>query len=31
MNSGVVGVNTVERITHFNKAASEITGFPRKK
>jgi PAS domain S-box-containing protein len=28
MNSGVVGVNTVERITHFNKAASEITGFP---
>jgi PAS domain S-box-containing protein len=27
MNSGVVGVNTMERITHFNKAASAITGF----
>ena len=27
MNSGVVGVNTMERITHFNKAASEITGY----
>ncbi len=27
MNNGVIGVDIMERITHFNKAASEITGY----
>jgi PAS domain S-box-containing protein len=27
MNNGVIGVNMMERITHFNKAAADITGF----
>jgi PAS domain S-box-containing protein len=27
MNNGVIGVNMLQRITHFNKAAAEVTGF----
>jgi PAS domain S-box-containing protein len=29
MNSGVIGIDTAGSITHFNRAASEITGFSR--
>jgi PAS domain S-box-containing protein len=27
MNNGVIGINIMERITHFNRAASDITGY----
>ena len=27
MNNGVIGINIVEHITHFNRAASDITGY----
>jgi PAS domain S-box-containing protein len=27
MNNGVVGIDIMERITHFNRAASDITGY----
>jgi PAS domain S-box-containing protein len=27
MNNGVIGIDIMERITHFNRAASEITGY----
>jgi PAS domain S-box-containing protein len=27
MNNGVIGVDVMERITHFNRAASDITGY----
>jgi PAS domain S-box-containing protein len=29
MNNGVIGINTLGMITHFNRAAAEITGFSR--